>query len=336
MKVKRADAVKVMVAIGFKAAEDYADDRLASKINKLDNLMTAENKPKDKATLDLAKKIVKAVKAGDEIEVEADKPAAKGKAGKVTNIAPAKGKGKAKPPADEDEEEDEEEEELDDEEEEEEDAEEEDEEDLDDEEDDEDSESEDEEEDDEDLEDEDDDLTEDEDEDSEEEQEDEDSDDEEEDSEAEDDEDSDEDDEESEEDSEDEDTDDEEDEVEVKTKKKPAAKPGKNGKPKAKAGAANFKGEGVINAIVEALQKATADKPISKKKIVEYVEKKCGSGNNGRQGTVDQQVPSRLRKEKGLNVVKVEGRGYYIAAGKPKAKKPAEDATPPAKKKAKK
>jgi len=35
---------------------------------------------------------------------------------------------------------------------------------------------------------------------------------------------------------------------------------------------------------------------------VELVEKKCGAGSSGRAGTVDQQVPSRLRKEKGLNI----------------------------------
>lgn len=323
MKVKQSDAVKMFAAMDFKAAADWPLERLTTKINKLNAIMTDENKPKDKTLLAQAKAIVKALGKGEEVEIDAGKPV-KAAAGKVKNIAPAKGKGKkVAEPEDDEEEDDEDDEEEDDEEEGEEDDEEEDEgTDEDEEEDDEDTESEDEEEDDEDLNDEDDDLSEDDEETEEEDSDDEDS---EEDS-------DDEDDEESGEDSEDE-TDEEDEEVEapVKTKKKVAGKPSKNSKPAAKKKTGDgFKSRGVIQTIVEILGKATAEKPVGRKKLIEMVNKACGGDCTG---TVGQQVPRRLRSEKELNVQQND-RGFWIATGKPKIKKAVEEA--PTKKKAKK
>lgn len=343
MKVAKADAVKVMVAIGFKAAEDYTDERLATKLNKFHTLLTDDNKPKDKATLTLAKAIAKATKGGDEIEIAAGKPA---KGGKVTNVAPP-AKGKKAPPPEDDDEDDGEDSELDEEEEDEEDTEEEADDEEEEEEGDEDGEGEDEdggedEEEDEDSESEDEEEADEDDEDSELEEELEDEEDDPEDDTEEEDEDSD--DEESEEDSEDEDdTEDEEDDEEMEAPaKKPAKKtdnkktaPSKNGKPAAKTG---FPPKaGVIDAVVAILSAATAEKPVSMTKLIEKVNAKCGGD---RAATIRQQVPRRLISEKGLNVVKVEGKGFYIAQGKakgkPAAKKDGAKPAPAKKKTAKK
>lgn len=137
--------------------------------------------------------------------------------------------------------------------------------------------------------------------------------------------------------------DDEMDEAPVVTKKpagkktpaKPAAKPAANGKGGGKTAVKNVKpsgngkpavkkagGEGkpgVIASIQEFLEAAGRDKKqLSKEALVKMLKKRFPEREESAlKGTVAQQVPGKLRNEKGLNVQKGE-KGYWIAGGKAK------------------
>lgn len=77
---------------------------------------------------------------------------------------------------------------------------------------------------------------------------------------------------------------------------------------------------GCVATICEMLQNATAEKPISKQKIVDVILKRHGEGSHGAAGrarTVQMQVPCQMKGEKGLIVVckinaKSGEREYYV------------------------
>lgn len=295
LTVSKADGVAIFKALGFaaKAVDGWSDDMLLKKLNKLPQLIDDGKKLKDKKLDKLLQEIVAHVEDGGAVELAAGKAGKKDKA-----AAPAKGKAKGKgkkAAADEDDEDD--------------DSDDDEEEDADDEDDD-DSDSDDEEDGDDD---EDGDDSDDDEEDDEEESEDEDDSDDDGDEDA-DDEDEDESDEEDEDDSED-DEDDEEDDVPATKKKSKDKGKGKGGKDD---GAA--KKPGVIQAIINCLEGATEDKPVSKKSILKVLVKKFKDREeSAMQTTINVQLPNRLKTEKGLNIQKNE-KGYWIAKGKAKVK----------------
>ena len=68
---------------------------------------------------------------------------------------------------------------------------------------------------------------------------------------------------------------------------------------------------GVIAAIVEILTKATKKKPVTKEDILTLLEKQFPDrATTSMMGTINVQVPSRLKKEKDLNILN-DGKGYY-------------------------
>ena len=72
------------------------------------------------------------------------------------------------------------------------------------------------------------------------------------------------------------------------------------------------KGPGVIATIVECLKKAKKSSPVSKDDILEVlVERFPDRTADAMLKTINTQVPGRLKSEKGLKIVKVDG-GYYI------------------------
>ena len=98
-----------------------------------------------------------------------------------------------------------------------------------------------------------------------------------------------------------EDKDKEEDEGEEKTEKKKGPKKAGGGK-----------GPGVIDSIIEFLGAASAAKPLSKDKCVELLKDRFKDRDEtGMRKTVSIQLPSRIRKEKGLAIEKNEN-GYWI------------------------
>lgn len=305
--VDAAQARAMFVALTFsKAAVDGWDDaRLTSKLNKLGQLTEDGKTLKDKKLNALLTECKDTLEAGGTITVAA---AAGGKKGKpAADAKPAKGKGKAKPAADD---EDDDSDDADDEEEE----------------DDEDSEDAD-EDDDSDDDEEDADDSDDEDDGDEDGDDEEDSDEDDEDSDDDGDEDADDEDADTDSDEDEDESDEEEDEdddVDEKPKKgKGKTPPAKDKKSKGKAkGEAPPKKVGVVQCIVDALTAATEQKPVTKKGILAKLVKKFPDRDeDGMETTINVQVPNRLKTEKGLNIVKNE-KGYYIAAGKVKAKKP--------------
>lgn len=318
MKITTADAVDLIVkGCGFEKATvtGWKADRLKQKIHKLGTLYEGK-KIADARLQKLMKAVLAALEADEEIAID-DGKAAKGKAGKPAPAAKGKAGKKGKAAADEDDDEEEDEDSDDD-------SDDDEEEDADDEDSDEDSdEDEDEEEEDEDS----DDGGDDSDGDEEDEEDSDDSDDDEEDSDEEDEDSDDGDDEDDADDTDDTDDDSDEDEDEesddeedddVPAKTKPKA--GKNGKP---AKADKPKGPGIIQTIADILATATEQKPLTKDKIHERLTKKFPDRpKDSMWTTVNLQVPNKLRTDKGINVVK-NAKGYYIAAGKVKAGKPA-------------
>lgn len=134
------------------------------------------------------------------------------------------------------------------------------------------------------------------------------------------------------EDSDDETDDDEEDEVAATAKKpgkKGGGKPSKNGKPVKKGGGAAFQSAGrngspgVIDSIIEFLCAASARKPLSKEDIHEKLKKRFKERSaDSMWTTINIQVPSRLKADRGV-IVKKNENGYWIEAlpAKKKVKK---------------
>lgn len=340
MHITNDQAKELMVKVGLFGKDvvgAWKPDRLAEKINKLPRLVDKIPKGLAADLLKLYKKVAAAVEAGDKITLGADRPAGKGKPA----AAPAKGKpakGKAKPAADEEDEDDEEESDDGDDDSDEDDA--------DDSDDDSDDAADDDTDDSDDEEDESDDAADDEDgdddaddsgddeEDSDEEDEDSDDGDDEDDADGDDDTDD-----EDSEDDEDSDDDEEDDDVEAPAKKKAGKKDAKPAKGAVKSAGGDGK-PGIIDSIVEFLETATAEKPLTKDKIHDRLVKRFKDRNSESMWTtVNLQVPNKLRTDKGLNVQKNE-KGYYIAAGKAKAAagkvKPKAEVETPVKKKVKK
>ena len=96
MKVKKADAVRLFEALGFKTAADWPDQRFQDKLVKLPKLMEDESEhPEEEDLLKLAKQLVKAVKAEEAVEIIGGNGKAKAE---EAEEKPAK-KGTAKPKA---------------------------------------------------------------------------------------------------------------------------------------------------------------------------------------------------------------------------------------------
>lgn len=114
---------------------------------------------------------------------------------------------------------------------------------------------------------------------------------------------------------EDEDDSEEEEEEPAPKKKGGKDKPAAAGKaPPKKAG--GEKGPGVIASIIEFLEAASEEKPLSKDKIVERLAKRFPDRDpESMSKTVAVQVPNRLKSDKGLNIKKND-RGYWIAGKK--------------------
>lgn len=120
---------------------------------------------------------------------------------------------------------------------------------------------------------------------------------------------------------EDEDVDDEEVPAKKPAKTKKAASKGDksgSGEKKGSGKPANFakKGgdgkPGVIASIVEFLDKATAERPITKRQILaKLVARFPENDESGMMKTINAQVPRRLQVQKGLNVVKTE-KGFFV------------------------
>lgn len=92
MQVKKAELVSLFQELGFKTAESWPDQRFQDKLQKLPKMMEDEDsQPSDPDALKLAKKLVKALNAEDEIEIVGSN----GKAKAEAEEAPAK-KGSAK------------------------------------------------------------------------------------------------------------------------------------------------------------------------------------------------------------------------------------------------
>ena len=119
------------------------------------------------------------------------------------------------------------------------------------------------------------------------------------------------------EDDESEDEDGEDDEEEEKPSKKD-----KDGKKKGPPKSAGGDGKpGIIASIVEFLQDATEEKPISKKKILEKLVKRFPDREaDSMARTINVQVPNRIKNDKGLVVAKNDKNQYWIS-GKVKGKK---------------
>src|SRR5690606_3546912 len=116
---------------------------------------------------------------------------------------------------------------------------------------------------------------------------------------------------------EDEEDSEEEDEEPAPKKKGGKDKPAAADKaPPKKAG--GEKGPGVIASIIEFLEAASEEKPLSKDKIVERLAKRFPDRDpESMSKTVAVQVPNRLKSDKGLNIKKND-RGYWIVTGKKK------------------
>lgn len=72
---------------------------------------------------------------------------------------------------------------------------------------------------------------------------------------------------------------------------------------------------GIIATITDIVSKATKAKPVTKDQIVKALVKKFPHKNKASMAnTVKVQVTTRLRKDKGLNVVKTEDGAFYVAA----------------------
>lgn len=120
---------------------------------------------------------------------------------------------------------------------------------------------------------------------------------------------------------------DEEEEVKPAKKSKKTATKAKetkgDKKGEKKKGIEKAKGPGVIGSIAEFLEAASESKPVSKDDIVAKLSKRYPDREESSlRSTVNQQVPTKLRSGKGLNVLRGEG-GYYIGNGKAKPKAPA-------------
>lgn len=114
---------------------------------------------------------------------------------------------------------------------------------------------------------------------------------------------------------------------------KPAKKESKKGKPFPK-GAGKDGKPGVIASIVEFLNAASEDKPISKKRLTKKLAERFEDRSaESMAKTVNVQVPNRLMKDKGMNIIKTD-KGYYVGEGKP-AKKAEKEESKKAKKAAK-
>lgn len=93
-----------------------------------------------------------------------------------------------------------------------------------------------------------------------------------------------------------------------------AGAPAKGKAPPKKAGGESNKGPGVIGSIVEFLESANSKKPLSKQALVEKLCKRFPDRpSEGMAKTVNVQVPTRIRTDKGINVQKNEN-GYWIAS----------------------
>jgi hypothetical protein len=103
----------------------------------------------------------------------------------------------------------------------------------------------------------------------------------------------------------------------AKPEPKPTAKPEPTATKKGKAFPKKAGGEGqpgVIASIIEFLTAATAKKPITKKVLVEkLLERFPDRGEVALMRTCNCQIPSRLRKERELDVQRGEEGGYFIA-----------------------
>jgi len=131
-------------------------------------------------------------------------------------------------------------------------------------------------------------------------------------------------------DSDDESDDEEDEEMETKSKLKSKSKGEKSVPAKAKPGnvapgkkAPNFQGAGgagkpgVIDSIVEFLEKANEQKPLSKPQIVSMIKKRFPDKEvSAIESTVGQNIPTKLRTARNLDIKKNE-HGYWI---KPKSK----------------
>ncbi len=123
------------------------------------------------------------------------------------------------------------------------------------------------------------------------------------------------DDEDSEEESDDEESDDEEEEEKKPSKKDKKSdksdKKEKKGPPKSAGGDGK---PGIIASIVEFLEAATEESPISKKGMVKKLAKRFPDRNaDSMAKTVNVQVPNRIKKDKGLNVCKNDKNQYWIS-----------------------
>lgn len=101
----------------------------------------------------------------------------------------------------------------------------------------------------------------------------------------------------------------------------PAEPTKKDKKPKPSKKAGGKEGPGVIASMVEWLTSATEDTPVTKKTIMARLAKRFPDRDiDGMLKTVNIQVPSRLKNEKGLKIMSKEmkegGKGYWIKAGK--------------------
>lgn len=120
-----------------------------------------------------------------------------------------------------------------------------------------------------------------------------------------------------EEDSDEDDDDEEEDEYKKKSSKK---KDGKKGKAPPKSAGGDGK-PGVIASIVEFLEAATEDKPVSKDKMADKLAKRFPDRDRESMlRTINVQVPGRIKSDKGLNVEKND-KGFWISGKVKKDKK---------------
>lgn len=110
----------------------------------------------------------------------------------------------------------------------------------------------------------------------------------------------------------------------AKGKKGAASANGKPAKGKAPPKKASEKGPGVIDSIMERLQKATPKKPATKEDVLSFLEERFPDRESeGMRRTIDIQVPNRLRADKGVFVQK-NANGYWIEGdGKDEGDSPA-------------
>ncbi len=96
----------------------------------------------------------------------------------------------------------------------------------------------------------------------------------------------------------------------TRTRKQPAKK--STAKKATSEAQAKSKGPGVIASIIEFLTKATAKRPLTKEQLADRLEKRFPERGRGAMlRTINCQVPTRLRKEKELDVQKND-KGYFI------------------------